>query len=64
MDQDQDWILLGYRIETTAVADNLFTVAYDFEAETAELVILDTEGLCGSHDVDLLVNQFCCCLLD
>jgi hypothetical protein len=50
MDQDEDWILLRYGIETTAVTDNLFTVCYGFEAEAAKLVILNIESSCRSHD--------------
>jgi hypothetical protein len=49
MDQYKNWILLGHRVESTAVAYHLLIVYDSLEAEAAEFVILYLESLCGSH---------------
>jgi hypothetical protein len=40
MDQYKNWILLGHRVESTAVAYHLLIVYDSLEAEAAEFVIL------------------------
>jgi hypothetical protein len=49
MDQHENWILLGRRVESTTIAYNLLIVYDSLEAEAAEFVLLYLESLCGSH---------------
>jgi hypothetical protein len=57
VDQDNNRVLLGYSLETSTVAYNLLIVCDSLKTEVVELVILDIERFCGSHDVECNVRR-------
>jgi hypothetical protein len=53
MDQDENGVLLGNRVKSSAVAYNLRIVYHFLEAEVTEFIVLDVQRSRGCHDVTI-----------